>query len=43
MEFVKWIVGIQVLGGIISLGLIVYLIIRRKKVKQKETFEQRDN
>jgi hypothetical protein len=43
MEFVKWIVGFQIVAGVISLLLIVYLIIRRKKVKKKETFEQRDN
>lgn len=31
------------LGAIAVLGILVYLVIRRAKLKDEETFEKRDN
>ncbi|MFK8038911.1 MAG: hypothetical protein AB8B74_11510 [Crocinitomicaceae bacterium] len=37
------ILGIYALFGIIAFGILIYLIIRRVKIKESENFEDRDN
>jgi preprotein translocase subunit YajC len=34
---------IQVFVGVIMLGVLVYLIIRRNKIRKQEDFEKRSN
>lgn len=39
----EYIIGAQIVLIILSIGLIIYLIIRRIKIRDKESFEKRDN
>lgn len=41
--FATSILGLYALGTIVALSIIVVLIIRRVKTKNKEDFEKRDN
>jgi len=43
MEFAKYIIGFQLLIGIISFCIIIYLIIRKYKIRKGDNFEKRDN
>ncbi len=43
MEFVYLIIGLQILGSIAALAGIVYLIIRRNRIKKQENYERRSN
>ena len=38
-----WILGIEGLIAVASLALLIYLIVRRVRIKKSETFEDRDN
>ena len=43
MEFVWYIIAIQVLLTVIAIVIIGYLIFRRIKLRKKEEFEKREN
>lgn len=43
MGVAEYIIGAQIVLIILSIGLIIYLIIRRIKIRDKESFEKRDN
>jgi hypothetical protein len=43
MGFAEYIIGAQIVLIILCIGLIIYLIIRRIKIRDKESFEKRDN
>jgi preprotein translocase subunit YajC len=42
MEVVRYIIAFQVLIALVTLGIIIYLIIRRRRKKGLERFEKRD-
>lgn len=42
-SIITWIAGIYAAGFIVVAVMVVFLIIRRKKQKDKEDFEKRDN
>ncbi len=39
----KLVIGGEILFGLVCVVLIIYLIFRKRKVKEKETFEKRGN
>lgn len=42
MSTVGFIIAIYAFMGIVAIGILIYLIIRRNKIKKTEDFEKRD-
>jgi preprotein translocase subunit YajC len=42
MEFIKYLIGFQIIITMIALGAIIYFIIKRRRNKGLERFEKRD-
>jgi NhaP-type Na+/H+ or K+/H+ antiporter len=43
MKIVWTIVAFQIIASLVVIGVVIYLIVRRVKIKKKENFEKRDN
>jgi flagellar biosynthesis/type III secretory pathway M-ring protein FliF/YscJ len=43
MNALKIILAVQILFALIAFGIIIYLAIRRIRIRGKEDFERRDN
>jgi phage shock protein PspC (stress-responsive transcriptional regulator) len=43
METLKYIIVLQAFFGLAAIGVLVYLVIRRIRIRKKESFEKRNN